>query len=64
VASPGVVLQDGEVGGLWRARARGQALEVEVEPLGRIDRGALEAEAERVAALRDVRELRLRGSDV
>ena len=59
VASPGVVLQDGEVGGLWRARGRGARLELEVEPLGRIDREALAAEAERVAELRGAREVRL-----
>jgi Winged helix DNA-binding domain len=53
VASPGVVLQDGLVAGLWRARARGKQLEVEVEQLAKVDRDALEAEANRVAQLRD-----------
>jgi hypothetical protein len=53
VASPGAVLQDGRLAGLWRARARGKRLEVEVERLARIDRDALEAAAERVARLRD-----------
>ena len=53
VASPGVVLQDGELAGLWRARARGKYLEIEVDQLGNVDSDALEAEADRVAALRE-----------
>jgi hypothetical protein len=52
VANPGAVLQDGRIAGLWRARAKGKRTEVEVERLGKIARKALEAEAERVAALR------------
>jgi hypothetical protein len=52
VASPGAVLQDGRLAGLWRAKAKGKRTELTVEPLGRIDRAALEEEAERVAALR------------
>ena len=52
VASPGAVLQDGSLAGLWRSRARGKRLEVEVERIGKIDRDALEAEADRVAQLR------------
>jgi hypothetical protein len=52
VANPGAVLQDGRIAGLWRARAKGKRTEIEVEELGRIDRDALEAEAERVAELR------------
>jgi hypothetical protein len=52
VASPGVVLQDGQAAGLWRARARGKSLEIEVERLATIDSAALEAEADRVAQLR------------
>jgi hypothetical protein len=52
VASPGVVLQDGQVAGLWRARARGKRLELEVEQVARIDLDALRAEADRVAELR------------
>jgi hypothetical protein len=50
--SPGVVLQDGEAAGLWRARARGKRLQLEVEQLARIDLDALRAEADRVAELR------------
>lgn len=52
VASPGAVLMDGHLAGLWRVRARGKRAEVEVEELERIDRDALEAEAARVAELR------------
>jgi hypothetical protein len=59
VASPGAVLQDGRLAGLWRAKRKGRAIEVEVERLGRIDDGELEAAAATVAALHDA-ELRLR----
>jgi hypothetical protein len=52
VASPGVVLQDGQVAGLWRARARGKQFEIDVEQLARIDLDALRDEADRVAQLR------------
>lgn len=59
VASPGAVLRDGRLAGLWRARARGPALELTVEPIGRLRRDDLEAEARRVAALRGAADLRL-----
>lgn len=36
----------------WRVRVRGKRSEIEVEPLERIDRGELEAEAARVAQIR------------
>ena len=49
VASPGAVLQDGRLVGLWRARSKGMATEVSVEKLGRVARAALEPEAERIA---------------
>ena len=52
VASPGAVLKDGRVAGLWRVRAKGRKAEVTVEPLVRLRRAELEPEAERVAALR------------
>jgi Winged helix DNA-binding domain len=52
VASPGVVLRDGRLAGLWRAKAKGRKLEITVEPLGRLARGAVADEAERVARLR------------
>ena len=52
VASPGAVLRDGRLAGLWRARAKGRRTELSVEKLGRLARGDLEDEAGRVAALR------------
>jgi hypothetical protein len=52
VASPGAVLVDGRLAGLWRVKAKGRTAQVTVEGLGRLPRRALEAEAERVAALR------------
>jgi hypothetical protein len=52
VASPGVVLQNGEAAGLWRARGRGKRVQIEVEQLSRIDLDALQAEADGVAELR------------
>jgi hypothetical protein len=52
VASPGAVLQDGRLAGTWKARAKGKAVEVSVEPLRRLRRRELEVEAERIAALR------------
>jgi hypothetical protein len=52
VASPGAVLRDGRLAGLWRVKAKGKKAEVSVEKLGRIARGDLEEEAERVAELR------------
>jgi hypothetical protein len=61
VASPGAVLQDGSLAGLWRARARGKRLELEVERIGKIDRDALEAEADRVAQLRGSEAADLKG---
>jgi hypothetical protein len=47
-----VVLRDGRLSGLWRAKAKGQKLELTVEKLARIARSDLEAEAQRVAAVR------------
>jgi hypothetical protein len=52
VASPGAVLRDGRLVGLWRAKTKGRKLEITVEKLGRLARGALADEAERVAELR------------
>jgi hypothetical protein len=52
VASPGAVLRDGRLAGLWRAKAKGGKAEITVEKLGRLARGDLEDEAERVAQLR------------
>jgi hypothetical protein len=53
VASPGVILEDGRVVGLWRARAGGKRVHLAVEELAPLDRDALEAEADRIARLRD-----------
>jgi len=52
VASPGAVLKDGRLVGLWRVKAKGRKAEIAVEKLGRIARRDLEGEAERVADLR------------
>ncbi len=52
VASPGVVLKDGRLAGLWRLKVKGKKAEITVEKLGRIARKDLEEEAQRVADLR------------
>jgi hypothetical protein len=52
VASPGAVLKDGRLVGLWRAKAKGRKVEIAVERLGRVARADLEDEARRVADLR------------
>jgi DNA glycosylase AlkZ-like len=59
VASPGVVLSDGRVAGLWRARLRGRGAEVTVEPLRRVPRAELEEEARCVAELRGAADVAL-----
>ena len=56
VASPGAVLKDGRLVGLWRSKAMGRKAEVSVEKLGRIARRDLEPEAERIAGLRGASE--------
>jgi hypothetical protein len=56
VGSPGAVLRDGRLAGLWRAKAKGRKVEVTVEQLGRVPRGDLEHEAQRVAQLRGAAE--------
>jgi hypothetical protein len=56
VASPGAVLKDGRLAALWRAKAKGRKAEITVEKLGRVARGDLEEEAERVARLRGAAE--------
>jgi len=56
VASPGAVLRDGRLTGLWRVKARGGKAELTVEKLGRLPRGDLEEQAQRVAELRGAAE--------
>jgi hypothetical protein len=50
VGGPGVVLHDGRLAGLWRARKAGRRLTVETEWLG--EEVDVRPEAERIAALR------------
>ena len=57
VASPGAVLKDGRLAGLWRVKAKGRKAEITVETLGRIARTDLEEEAQRVAGLRGASEV-------
>ncbi|HEX2233169.1 MAG TPA: crosslink repair DNA glycosylase YcaQ family protein, partial [Thermoleophilaceae bacterium] len=59
VASPGVVLRDGRLAGLWRVKLKGKKAEITVEKLGRLARGDLEEEAQRVAQLRGAAEAAL-----
>ena len=59
VASPGAVLKDGRLAGLWRAKAKGRRTEITVEPLTRLKRAELEDEAQRVAQLRGAAEATL-----
>lgn len=57
LASPGVVLLDGHLVGLWRVRARGRKrVELTVSKLGRLPRSKVEEEAQRVAELRGASE--------
>jgi hypothetical protein len=55
-ASPGAVLRDGRLAGLWRVRAKGRKAEITVEALGRLARADLDEEAERIATLRGAAE--------
>ena len=59
VASPGAVLTDGRLAGLWRMKMKGKKAEVTVERLGRLARRELEEEAQRVAELRGAPEATL-----
>jgi hypothetical protein len=56
VASPGAVLKDGRLAGLWRAKAKGRKAEIAVERLGRLARRDVEEEAQRIAGLRGASE--------
>lgn len=59
VASPGAVLGDGRLTGLWRVKSKGRKAELTVEKLGRLRRRDLEEEAQRVAELRGAAEAAL-----
>jgi hypothetical protein len=61
VASPGAVLHDGRLAGVWRAKVKGRKVEITVEPLERLPRAELEDEAQRVARLRGAAEATVRG---
>jgi len=52
VASPGAVLKDGRLVGLWRVKTKGKKAEITVEKLGRLARADLEPEVQRIADLR------------
>lgn len=59
---PGAVLVDGEVAGTWRPKATSKRLDLTVTPFGelpKVTRAAIEAEAEQVAALRRLPEVRV-----
>jgi hypothetical protein len=62
VGSPGAVLRDGRLTGLWRLKAKGRKLEIAVEKVGRLRRADLEEEAQRVAELRGAPEVGLVGA--
>jgi hypothetical protein len=59
VASPGAVLKDGRLAGLWRARAKGRKLEIAVEKTGGLAKADLDVEARRVAELRGASDVAL-----
>jgi Winged helix DNA-binding domain len=59
VASPGAVLRDGRLVGLWRAKAKGRKVEIAVESFAPLRRGELEEEAARVARVRGAGEAAL-----
>jgi len=52
VASPGAVLKDGRLVGLWRVKAKGRKAQITVQRLGQLARGDLEEEAQRISDLR------------
>jgi hypothetical protein len=56
VASPGAVLADGRLVGLWRAESKGRKAALTVEKLARLRRADLDEEAQRVARLRGAEE--------
>jgi hypothetical protein len=56
VASPGAVLRDGRLAGLWRTKAKGRKVEITVEALAGLPRADLDDEAQRIAHLRGAAE--------
>jgi hypothetical protein len=63
---PGGVLVDGEVAGTWRTKATAARLDVTVQPFRRLSpkvRTAIEAEAERVASVREAPDVRVAYDD-
>jgi hypothetical protein len=52
VGSPGAVLSDGRLSGLWRMRTKGSKAEITIEKVGSMTRADVEDEAQRVAWLR------------
>ncbi len=67
LCSPGAVLVDGEVAGVWRAKQAGRGrLELTVQPFRPLtagERAGLDDEAERVGAVRGATGLTVRMSD-
>ena len=60
VASPGAVLRDGALAGMWKGKAgRKGTLEITVDRLAPLDRDELESECERVAKLRGAEQFEL-----
>jgi hypothetical protein len=59
IASPGAVLSDGRLAGVWRVNAKGRKAQITVEQLHRLPRAELEEEAQRVARLRGAAEAAL-----
>jgi hypothetical protein len=56
VAGPGAVLKDGRLAGIWRVKAKGRKAQITVERFGRLARGDLEEEAQRIANVRGASE--------
>jgi hypothetical protein len=59
VASPGAVISDGRLAGLWRAETKGRKTTITVEKLGRLRRADVEDEAQRVGRLRGATEAKV-----
>jgi Winged helix DNA-binding domain len=59
VASPGAVLHDGRLVGMWRVKAKGRKAELTVEKVGPLPRRELEDEGHRVATLRGAADVAL-----